>query len=587
MISQLITLEQEQAQQQNCQITKKLLDLNKLVHKKRREQVGSPRLNEVQQSLIEKQQRHNELQNKNTSQRTSPRNSIQKQADITEKAQINETQNPETQSTYYGLQVLTTKSNQNHLNKRSVVMGHPLLNSPVSATHRRSIGFGTLGLKLSTGLSAIEDASPLVTQRLQAKYPSPRTSTFQVIQDQVNGSNQINSTKTGSRITSSPFKQVLHIIPEGNIEKNKTQKFDDQDNFTEQICLIENFSDIADQKLPEVNFRKKLQSLEKKIYLHVQPMKIQERMDQYNNILNQSQQTFTQKLPSLVNQRDNNLTTNEKKGSINIQDQGYNMQAIIVNETGIQQEPQIVQNTKGEKLKKQKIRFKNQSHLQNNRSKIVMREQIQLHQDLERQRIQSLLRNNYYGNNFSFINTPVKGAQSMLKKSLHKQLKTRFPLQDMVLDDEDFMRRMKLRREDIQGLEKSLQVHKYYDKEIQRIRGSGGREIEERKNKFITGHRHSLSPSKNYQTLEVDSIQNNFQSSQKQLEPYTFSGNGMVSSQGDLNESRGRNILKQINYATANISNTIGGPNNKYFGMIRASVDDAIFRNENIQELTF
>lgn len=54
--------------------------------------------------------------------------------------------------------------------------------------------------------------------------------------------------------------------------------------------------------------------------------------------------------------------------------------------------------------------------------------------------IKNLLRNNYYGNNFAVLN----GSH------VHKHLlKTRFPLQDIVVNDEDFFASMIMRKEDI------------------------------------------------------------------------------------------------------------------------------------------
>ncbi len=61
----------------------------------------------------------------------------------------------------------------------------------------------------------------------------------------------------------------------------------------------------------------------------------------------------------------------------------------------------------------------------------------------ERLRIQSLLRNKYYFNNFAM---PLGVDPKKFK------LKTRFPLQDMVIEDDDFMASLIRRREDIKQL---------------------------------------------------------------------------------------------------------------------------------------
>ncbi len=68
--------------------------------------------------------------------------------------------------------------------------------------------------------------------------------------------------------------------------------------------------------------------------------------------------------------------------------------------------------------------------------------------EIQREHIRSLLRNKYYGNNYAMIRDT----------DYHKntQLKSRFPLYDMVLDDDDFKKRLHRRKNDVAALENTL-----------------------------------------------------------------------------------------------------------------------------------
>ena len=70
----------------------------------------------------------------------------------------------------------------------------------------------------------------------------------------------------------------------------------------------------------------------------------------------------------------------------------------------------------------------------------------------ERERIQELLRNKYYWNNYAMV------GEDIYKKH---HLKERFKLYEMVEEDVDFLNRMQRRLEDIQTLNYNLRMNKF------------------------------------------------------------------------------------------------------------------------------
>ncbi|CDW80421.1 UNKNOWN [Stylonychia lemnae] len=266
-----------------------------------------------------------------------------------------------------------------------------------------------------------------------------------------------------------------------------------------QTMSMKNSKPRAKDVLPEIKLGiQKNQDIE---YLQVSPVRIQEKMEYYSQLMNKT--LLQVDFKKLENSTSTNPFENKKK-SIAIEDQNnsgldYQIQNNSILQSYdirrydhttlkspeqepaqkvISQQSQFVQardqslesfrsinsknndndrtqdqtlNTSEENESKIKIRYKTKSYAGTRRTMPKLSKK----DEEERKRIQSLLRNNYYGNNFAVL----QGGQVQ-----KHNLKTRFPLHDMVIDDEDFIARMVMRKEDIRGLQTQLKQSMYQDK---------------------------------------------------------------------------------------------------------------------------
>ncbi|CDW76218.1 UNKNOWN [Stylonychia lemnae] len=89
--------------------------------------------------------------------------------------------------------------------------------------------------------------------------------------------------------------------------------------------------------------------------------------------------------------------------------------------------------------------------------KVLPGQKKQLELKKEQDRIKKLLQNNYFANNYA--------ARGGIHPS-YQQLKSRFPLFEMVVQDDDFMKRLERRKEDVIYLNESVSKNIYNDQEI-------------------------------------------------------------------------------------------------------------------------